>query len=235
MITLSNINKTYYLRTDKPLLAKELFFPQAGQKIQALNHINLKITKGETIGILGQNGSGKSTLLKVIAGITTPTSGKLQVSGRIASLIELGSGFHHDLTGLENLYIHAALLGLNKDQTTDALADIITFADIGKFINQPVRMYSSGMIIRLSFSIAIHVKPEILLIDEVLAVGDQFFQQKCFDKIRELQTQKITIIYVSHVLHTVKAFCTRTIIMKKGRITHDGKTNKMLQIYQSQL
>lgn len=235
MITLNNISKTYYLRTDKPLFTKELFFPKTGQKILALNHIDLNVSRGETIGIIGQNGSGKSTLLKVIAGITIPTSGTIKVSGRVASLIELGAGFHHDLTGLENLYIHAALLGLTKNQTLLVLNDIIAFANIGKFINQPVRMYSSGMIIRLSFSIAIHVKPDILLIDEVLAVGDQFFQQKCFDKIRELQAQKITIIYVSHVLHTVKSFCSRTIIMKNGKITHDGKTNKVLKIYQSQL
>ena len=189
----------------------------------ALNDISFEIKRGETVGIIGPNGSGKSTILKLIAGVMWPTSGKIHVKGKISPLIELGAGMHPELTGQENIYLNGAILGLSQKEIKEKYKSIVDFAEIWEFIDQPVKHYSSGMYIRLAFSVAIHVHPEILIIDEILAVGDSNFQKKCFDKMKEFQQSKdITIIFVSHSLGQVESFCTRAIYLNHHQIQYDG-------------
>ena len=196
---------------------------KTSESFTALNDISFEIKKGETVGIIGPNGSGKSTILKLIAGVMWPTSGTVQVHGKISPLIELGAGMHPELTGKENIYLNGAILGLKRKEIDQNYKSIVDFAELEEFIDQPVKHYSSGMYMRLAFAIAIHVHPEILIVDEILAVGDQNFQEKCFAKMEEFKKSKdITIIFVSHSLPQVEKFCTRAIYINHHQIQYDG-------------
>jgi len=193
------------------------------ESFTALNDISFEIKKGETVGIIGPNGSGKSTILKLIAGVMWSTTGKVSVHGNISPLIELGAGFHPELTGRENIFLNGAILGLSQKEITANLNSIIDFAELQEFIDQPVKHYSSGMYMRLAFAVAVHTHPEILLVDEILAVGDQSFQNKCFKRMEEFKKSKdVTIIFVSHSLGQVEKFCTRSIYINNHHVQYDG-------------
>lgn len=230
-IVLRSVSKKYTLSKERPLLLKNLFIPSKKEEIWALKDVSLTIKKGETIGIIGENGSGKSTLLKIISGITSPTSGSVQINGRVASLIELGAGFHQDLTGQENVYLNAALMGLTKKEIDERYKKIIEFADIGEFIEQPVRTYSSGMTVRLGFSVAVHLDPDILLIDEVLAVGDEEFQRKCISRIAKLREEKKTIIIVSHNLYLLEQISEVCYWLEKAKLRMKDLPGKVIKDY----
>ncbi|WP_299685927.1 ABC transporter ATP-binding protein [uncultured Vibrio sp.] len=197
----------------------------------ALENINIEIHKGETVGIIGVNGSGKSTLLQLICGTLTPTKGSVIVDGRISALLELGAGFNPEFTGLENIYLNATLMGLSKKEIDNILQDIIDFADIGDFINQPVKTYSSGMFARLAFSTAIHVEPEILIVDEILAVGDSRFQRKCLDKFKEIRGTGCTILFVSHDDYQVRNICDKVLYLKQGKQVFFGDSDEGVAYY----
>ena len=239
VISFSNVTKEFSKLSQKTF--KE-FIPalfrgeKTTDKFIALNDINFEIKKGETVGIIGPNGSGKSTILKLIAGVMSPTSGLVQVKGKISPLIELGAGMHPELTGKENIYLNGAILGLKKKQIDEYYKSIVDFAELWDFIDQPVKHYSSGMYMRLAFAIAIHVNPEILIVDEILAVGDSAFQDKCFAKMEEFKKSKeITIIFVSHSLGQVEKFCTRAIYINDHKIQYDGTPQQATQKYLANL
>ena len=196
-----------------------------------LENINIEIKKGETVALIGTNGSGKSTLLKLMTKIIYPTKGKIVTVGKLTSLLELGAGFHDDFTGRENIYFNASIFGLTRSEIDKKVDDIIAFSELEEFIDNPVRTYSSGMYMRLAFSVAINVNAEILLIDEILAVGDQHFQDKCFDKLKELKESDKTIVIVSHSLDSIRKLCTRAIWIKDGHVEMDGETNKVIDKY----
>ena len=193
--------------------------------------MNLNIKRGETVALVGTNGSGKSTLLKLMTKIIYPSNGKIETYGKLTSLLELGAGFHPDFTGRENIYFNASIFGLTKKQINERIDDIIEFSELDEFIDNPVRTYSSGMYMRLAFSIAINVDAEILLIDEILAVGDQHFQEKCFKKLRELKNSDKTIVIVSHDLDSIKKLCTRAIWIYEGSIRMDDVPKKVINEY----
>jgi teichoic acid transport system ATP-binding protein len=193
------------------------------QEFWALKDVSFVVDRGETVGVIGQNGSGKSTLLQLIAGILTPTEGRCGVQGRVAALLELGAGFDPECTGRENVYMNAAVLGLSREEIDACYNDIIAFADIGEFVERPVKMYSSGMYLRLAFAVAVNVEPDILLIDEVLAVGDIRFQAKCLERMREIQRRGTTVLFVSHSMEQVKRFCPRCLWLDGGRLMMDGE------------
>jgi ABC-type polysaccharide/polyol phosphate transport system ATPase subunit len=193
--------------------------------------VSFEIQRGETLGLIGENGSGKSTLLRCIAGILPPTTGQVLVSGSISSLIELGAGFHQELTGRENALVSGALFGLTARQLRSQLESIVAFAELEEAIDHPVRSYSSGMYARLAFSLAVHVEPDILLIDELLAVGDEAFQRKCVGRIDELRGAGVTIVFVSHDLPLVKQLCQRSILLHAGEIAADGETSAVIDEY----
>lgn len=197
----------------------------------ALDDINIEIHKGETVGIIGVNGSGKSTLLQLICGTLNPTEGDVTVNGRVAALLELGAGFNPEFTGIENVYLNSTLMGLSKKETDLIFDDIVEFADIGDFIHQPVKTYSSGMFARLAFSTAIHVKPEILIVDEILAVGDSRFQRKCLDKFREIRKSGCTILFVSHDDYQVRNICDKVLYLKSGKQEFFGNANEGVTYY----
>lgn len=201
----------------------------------ALRDITFDVKRGETFCIVGENGSGKSTLLQIVAGILHPTLGKTRVDGRVAALLELGSGFNPEFTGKENVYLNAAILGLSSEEIDGRYRDIEEFAEIGEFINQPVKTYSSGMVVRLAFSVAIHVDPEILLVDEALAVGDIYFRQRCMRKVHELRGKGVTILFVSHAIGDVKAVGDRTMWLDKGRIREIGETDLVVAKYMGEM
>lgn len=237
VIICKNISKKFSLQEDKTF--KE-FLPNLilgkpwAKQILALDNISFEVEKGQTLGIIGKNGSGKSTLLKLIAGVTTPTEGEITVTQKVAPLIELGSGFHHELSGLENVYLNAAILGMHKKEIEQVLDKIIEFSELKEFIHVPVKRYSSGMYMRLGFSVAIYVNAPILLIDEVLSVGDASFQKKCMDYFRDVK--KIggkTIIFVSHSQEAVKKLCERVLLLSGGKIIADGKSEEVFKIYSS--
>jgi len=205
---------------------------QTTESFTALSDISFEIKKGETVGIIGPNGSGKSTILKLIAGVMSPNSGKITVKGKISPLIELGAGFHPELTGSENIYLNGAILGLKRKEIDKNFQSIVDFAELQEFIEQPVKHYSSGMYMRLAFAVAVHVHPEILIVDEILSVGDQAFQEKCFAKMEEFKKSKdVTIIFVSHSLAQVEQFCTRAIYINDHKIQYDGNTNTAIKKY----
>ncbi|WP_290772740.1 polysaccharide ABC transporter ATP-binding protein [Anaerofustis sp.] len=201
----------------------------------ALKDINVKFPKGETIGILGVNGSGKSTLLKMITGVATPTKGSIEVNGRISALLELTSGFDKELTGYENIFLKATTLGIPEEEMEKRIPDIIEFADIGDHLYQPVRTYSSGMKSRLGFAISVNVEPDILIVDEVLAVGDDTFKLKCLSKIEEFRKQGKTILFVSHSLFTIRGFCTKAMWIKDGELMAKGDTDMVSKLYEDYL
>ncbi|OGM06701.1 hypothetical protein A2129_01425 [Candidatus Woesebacteria bacterium GWC1_42_13] len=229
-IKLLNVSKKYTLIQGFSSLIKTLLF-QKRQKILALNKITFSVKKGETVGIIGENGSGKSTLLKVIAGITKQDKGEILVDGRVGSLIELGAGFHPDMTGEENIYSNAALLGYTKEEIGERYNQIVDFADIGNYIRQPVKTYSSGMVVRLGFAVAIHLNPDVLLIDEVFSVGDEHFQRKSIAKISEFQKKDKTLVLVSHNLFLVKELCKKVYLLNKGRIVKSGEAVDVINHY----
>lgn len=191
-------------------------------KFYALRNISFQVCKGERVGIIGRNGSGKSTLLQIISGILSPTSGEVSVNGRIAALLELGSGFNPEFTGRENIFLNASILGLSQEEIKTKFAEIVKFSEIEGFIDQPIKTYSSGMIVRLAFSVAVHVNPDILIVDEALAVGDVFFQRKCFSKIKELNQSGCTLLYVTHELANLKQVVDRAILLENGEQKFDG-------------
>lgn len=233
-IRIRNLYKDFKLNTDKPRTLKErlLFFKRNKvERITILKNINLDIKKGETVALIGTNGSGKSTLLKLMTKIIYPTKGTIKTYGKLTSLLELGAGFHPDFTGRENIYFNAAIFGLTKTEIEKRLDQIIEFAELGDFIDNPVRTYSSGMYMRLAFSIAINVDAEILLIDEILAVGDQHFQDKCFAKLEELKKSDKTIVIVTHNLDQVIHLCNRAIWIKDGVVEMDGKPKQVVEKY----
>ncbi|EJT5939625.1 TPA: polysaccharide ABC transporter ATP-binding protein [Clostridium perfringens] len=201
------------------------------KEFYALKGVSFEISKGECVGIIGHNGAGKSTLLKLLTGVAFPTSGEIEINGRLASMLELGSGFNPELTGMENIYFNGSLNGLTKEEIDGKLKDILEFADIGNFIEQPVKNYSSGMFARLAFAVAINVDPDILIVDEILSVGDVSFQVKCMEKFNEFKKKGKTILYVSHGLGTVKKFCDRAIWLQKGEVIDDGNSVIVVERY----
>lgn len=235
IIVFEKINKYFFFQHQKTL--KEFFQAflnkqKTLERVHALKDLNFTVKKGETLGVIGKNGAGKSTLLKLIAGVSFPTSGKMKIDGKVAPLIELGAGFHPELTGEENIYLNGVILGLKESFIKDKFDEIVHFAEIKDFIDVPIKYYSSGMYMRLAFSTAIFTSPEILLIDEIFAVGDIDFQKKCIDKMNEFKKNGVTIILVSHDLITLKEFSDRTIYLQDGKITFDGATDKAINIYQ---
>ena len=197
----------------------------------ALRDVTFSVERGESVALIGGNGAGKSTMLSLVTGLTQPTKGTVQVSGRQAALLELGSGFHPDLTGRENVFVNAALLGMSKKEAKDRFARIIEFSGIGDFVDEPLRTYSSGMQVRLAFSIAVHVEPAILVVDEVLAVGDSEFQEKCLKKVEELRKRQTTMLCVSHSPAMVNGFCDRAIWLHHGQVVLDGAAGAVMQAY----
>lgn len=233
-IKVENVTKSFKLYYDKPSTLKERLVFWNKKKSEdrvVLKNINLDIKKGETVALIGVNGSGKSTLLKLMTKIIYPTKGKITVNGKLTSLLELGAGFHPDFTGRENIYFNASIFGLTRSEIEKRVDDIIEFSELGEFIDSPVRTYSSGMYMRLAFSVAINVDAEILLIDEILAVGDQHFQDKCFAKLRELRDSDKTIVIVSHSLGPIKDLCNRAVWIYDGEIRMDGKTSEIIDEY----
>jgi len=225
-------NKHKFLTLKSAFLNNTLFADlKTGEKFEALKGISFNVKKGTTLSVIGENGSGKSTLLKILAGISKPTSGIVETSGRISALIELGAGFHPEISGRENIFINGIILGLSKKKIEEKLDDIISFAELENFIDKPVKTYSSGMYMRLGFSIAINVDPEILLIDEVLAVGDASFVPKCLDKINEFKRKGKTIIFVSHDLATVERISDKVIWLKNGKIEKEGFPKRITDAY----
>jgi len=197
----------------------------------ALDDVSFKVDQGETFGVIGRNGSGKSTILKLIAGVMAPTDGQVGVAGRVCPLIELGAGFHPDLTGRENIFLNASILGMTGRETRARFDEIVAFSELAEFIDTPVKRYSSGMYIRLGFSIAVHSDPDILLVDEVLSVGDASFQEKCLAKMSEIQSQGATIVLVTHVLSLVESFCHRALLLHGGRVVAEGKPGDIVHRY----
>ncbi len=233
-IEIKHVTKSFKIYYDKASTLKEhlLFWKRNESELYtALKDINLDIKKGETVGLIGVNGSGKSTLLKLMTKIIYPTKGEIITHGKLTSLLELGAGFHQDFTGRENIYFNAAIFGLTKQEIDKRLDDIIEFSELGEFIDNPVRTYSSGMYMRLAFSIAINVDAEILLIDEILAVGDQHFQEKCFNKLQELKESDKTIVIVSHSLDQIENLCTRAIWINNGLVEMDDTPSKVIPEY----
>ncbi|HXK32653.1 MAG TPA: ABC transporter ATP-binding protein [Dehalococcoidia bacterium] len=213
------------------LLHLPRFLSNARRPFVALDNVSLQVKRGESLGIVGPNGSGKSTTLRIMAGIAPPTSGRVAVNGRVSALLELGSGFHPQITGRENALLNAVLLGLTLDEAREVLPKIIEFSELGEFIDQPMRTYSSGMYFRLGFSVAVHVDPEILLIDEVLAVGDAQFQEKCMAHIHRLRQDGVTLVLVTHDMLSLPKFCDRAILLEKGRITDEGTPQQVVHGY----
>lgn len=233
-IEVKNMTKSFKLFYDKPSTLKERLVFWNHKKADTrtvLDDINLEIKKGETVALIGVNGSGKSTLLKLMTKIIYPTKGTLETNGKLTSLLELGAGFHPDFTGRENIYFNASIFGLTRKEIDKRLNDIIEFSELQDFIDNPVRTYSSGQYMRLAFSIAINVDAEILLIDEILAVGDQHFQDKCFAKLKELGESEKTIVIVSHSLGAIKEICSRGIWIYEGKVRMDDEIDKVVDEY----
>lgn len=234
VIKVENVTKSFKIYYDKPNTLKErlVFWNRSNKEIKTvLSNIDLNIKKGETVALIGVNGSGKSTLLKLMTKIIYPTSGKIITKGKLTSLLELGAGFHQDFTGRENIYFNASIFGLTKKEIDERLQTIIDFSELGDYIDNPVRTYSSGMYMRLAFSVAINVDADILLIDEILAVGDQHFQDKCFAKLNELKNSDKTIVIVSHSLDSIKDLCTRAVWICDGKIKDDGNPTDVIEKY----
>jgi lipopolysaccharide transport system ATP-binding protein len=237
-IKVENLTKIYKLYNSSVDRLKEALSPirrKYHHDFHALHDVSFEIRKGESVGIIGKNGSGKSTLLKILTGVLTPTSGTVQVDGNLSALLELGAGFNPELTGIENVYYNGMLLGYTREEMDARRDDILSFADIGEFVYQPVKTYSSGMFVRLAFSVAVQVEPEILFVDEALSVGDVFFQQKCIRKITAFQNAGGTTIFVSHDMNAVKSLCSRSILMHCGSIVEFGSAAEMSDLYSSMI
>lgn len=234
-IVVDNVYKTFNVYLDKANTMKEkllfLFSRNRKEKREVLKGINLNIKEGEVVALIGTNGSGKSTLLKLLTKIIYPNKGKIETEGKLTSLLELGAGFHPDFSGRENIYFNASIFGLTKKEIDERLEDIIEFSELRDFIDNPVRTYSSGMYMRLAFSVAINVDADILLIDEILSVGDEHFQNKCFEKMLELKKQGKTMVFVTHNMNSVRNLCDRAIWLYQGKIKMDGNTNEVVDEY----
>ena len=231
-IQVEHLSKMYKLYNKPSDRLKEAL----GMKVKvrehfALNDVNFQVSRGETVGIIGTNGSGKSTVLKIITGVVSPTKGEVKVDGRISALLELGAGFNGEYSGLENVYLNGTMIGFSKEEIDSKLDDILTFADIGDFIYQPVKTYSSGMFVRLAFAVAINIDPDILIVDEALSVGDVFFQAKCYRKFEEFKQKGKTIVFVSHDLNSISRYCDRVILLNKGNILDEGDPKKIVDLY----
>jgi ABC-2 type transport system ATP-binding protein len=226
-IEVRNINKQFVLRHTRSIKEALVWLAKGrrgdlSEKFHALHNVSLDIQQGETVALLGFNGSGKSTLLKHISGVMLPDSGSVRTRGRVAGLIEVGAGFHHDLSGRENVYLNGAILGMSEEQINERFDSIVEFAEIGQFIDTEVKFYSSGMYLRLAFSVAVHTDPEVFLVDEILAVGDEPFQKKCIRKIKELAAAGKTLVVVSHDLDLVAKICARGVLLDHGNVVFDG-------------
>lgn len=234
-IIVDNVYKQFNVYVDKANTIKEkilfLFSRNKKQKREILKGINLKIKKGEVVALIGTNGSGKSTLLKLMTQIIYPNQGKIITNGKLTSLLELGAGFHQDFSGRENIYFNASIFGLTRKEIDERIEEIIEFSELMDFIDNPVRTYSSGMFMRLAFSVAINVDADILLIDEILSVGDEHFQNKCFDKMRELKKQGKTMVFVTHSMKAVTELCDRAVWLYNGKIKMDGNTKDVVDEY----
>jgi ABC-type polysaccharide/polyol phosphate transport system ATPase subunit len=242
VVRFDQVSKQFTLHRERPRSFQELFLNlprlkgrRSREPYWALRDVSLEVNAGDTLGIVGDNGAGKSTMLKLISRIIEPSSGTIAVDGRVSALLELGAGFHPDLTGRENIYLNGSILGFSKAKVAHILDDIVQFSEMERFIDVPVKHYSSGMYMRLGFSIAIHVEPDILLVDEVLAVGDQAFQLRCLDKINEMKREGITIVLVSHNLDTVRDLCSRAIWLEDGDLQLDGDVDSVLDRYLAQV
>ncbi|OHD14635.1 MAG: ABC transporter [Spirochaetes bacterium GWB1_36_13] len=236
-IQIQNVSKVYKLYSSPQDRLKEALHPfrkKYHKDFYALNDISFEVKKGETVGIIGQNGSGKSTLLKIITGVLSPTSGSVQVNGKISALLELGAGFNPEFTGLENVYFQGSLMGYTREEMEKKLDEILSFADIGDFIHQPVKTYSSGMFVRLAFAVAINVEPEILIVDEALSVGDVFFQLKCYRKINKMKDNNVTILLTTHDMSTIINYCNSAILLKKGILLSYGEPDKIIETYRKE-
>jgi len=233
-IRVNNLSKVYNLY-EKPIdRLKETLSPFKRiyhKSFYALNDISFDVEQGETVGIVGTNGSGKSTILKIITGVLTPTQGSVEIKGKISALLELGAGFNMEYTGIENIYLNGTMMGFTKKEMEEKLKDILDFADIGDFVYQPVKTYSSGMLVRLAFATAINVEPEILIVDEALSVGDVFFQAKCFNKINEIKQKGTTILLVTHDMSSIIKYCDKAILLNRGNFVEEGKPNKIVDLY----
>lgn len=234
VIEFVNVSKTFSRATGHRLLRSHLsgwFKPVPKDRFYALKHISFQIDEGESVAVVGPNGAGKSTLLSLVTGLAEPDEGSIWVNGRVAALLELGSGFHPDLTGVENVRLNASLLGLSRKRTDELFDEIVEFSGVGEFINEPLRTYSSGMIVRLAFSVAVSMDPGILVVDEILAVGDQAFQTKCLDRIHQLRSQGKTMLCVSHAVSMVQQFCDRALWLDHGELIMNGTVTEVTQAY----
>lgn len=234
VITAQNLSKRFHQqkqRTFKEMLPALLGGKKVVDSFWALKDVSFSVSSGQTLGIIGKNGSGKSTLLKLIAGVSRPTQGNLIVNGKLAPLIELGAGFHPELSGRENVFLNGVILGLTRKYVSEVFDEIVKFSQLEDFIDQPIKHYSSGMYLRLAFAVAVHTNPDILLIDEILAVGDEGFQKKCLQKMKDFHAQGKTIIIVSHSLGMVETFCDRAILLNQGQIVGDGKPAEVVTEY----
>ena len=237
-ISVSHVSKVYKLYDRNRDRLKEAL--HIGRNIRsrehfALDDVSFDVRKGETVGIIGTNGSGKSTILKIITGVLSQTSGELKINGRISALLELGAGFNMEFTGIENIYLNGTMLGFSEKEIDEKLASILEFADIGDFVNQKVKTYSSGMFVRLAFAVAINIDPEILIVDEALSVGDVFFQNKCYRKFEDFKKQGKTILFVSHDLGSISKYCDRVILLEKGHKLGEGEPKEIIDMYKKVL
>jgi len=237
-VEIKGISKQFVLRHTRSIKEALIWFLKGRKgdlsaKFHALHDVTLDIRQGETVALLGFNGSGKSTLLKHISGVMTPDEGTVRTRGRVAGLIEVGAGFHPDLSGRDNVYLNAAILGMSEAQIKERFDAIVDFAEIGEFIDTEVRFYSSGMYLRLAFSVAVHTDPEVFLVDEILAVGDEPFQRKCLAKIQELADEGKTLVVVSHDLDLVQRVCDRGVLLEHGRVIKDGPSHEVVEFLRS--
>lgn len=233
-IQINNLSKAYKIfekPTDRIKESLNPFGKRYSKDFYALHNVSVSIYKGETIGVIGKNGAGKSTLLKMITGVLTPSSGNITINGRIASLLELGAGFNPEMTGIENIYFNGTIMGYTKKEIDAKLDDILDFADIGDFIHQPVKMYSSGMFARLAFAVNVNVKPDILIVDEALSVGDVFFQNKCFKRMADLQKQGVTVLFVSHDMGSIRQLCSKCLWLDNGTKRQYGPVEEVAAAY----
>lgn len=236
-ISVENISKVYKLY-EKPSdrMKEALGFKKVPVKEHfALDDVSFQVARGETVGIIGTNGSGKSTVLKIITGVLNPTKGRVEIDGRISALLELGAGFNMEYTGIENVYLNGTMMGFSNEEIEDKMDDILNFADIGEFVHQPVKTYSSGMFVRLAFAVAINIEPEILIVDEALSVGDVFFQSKCYHKFEEFKRMGKTILFVSHDLSSISKYCDRVVLLDKGHKRAEGAPKQIVDMYKKLL
>lgn len=244
VVDLNNVKKKYVIKhnVEKPssisgklkLIGKNILHPtkkQLKEDFWALNGVTFQIRQGEKVGIIGKNGAGKSTLLKILSRITEPTDGRIEILGRVSAMLEVGTGFNGELTGRENVYLNGAILGMTKEEIDSKFDDIVEFSEVGKFIDTPVKRYSSGMYVRLAFAVASHLEPDILIVDEVLSVGDTKFQRKCISRMMNIAESGKTILYVSHQMHTIRQLCDRVIVLKNGQVVFDGSVEDGIEAY----